>query len=138
MPYDVFGGSGLMSKKGTIQIPMLYTVLVGGAVGGKKHVALVDAGFGNQEWMSRSQFFAWEDPPTVLRKVRLKPEDVDAILVTHLTRLQLPPHHSSLFILCHAQDFSHGRRAFLHLPPPVLSQRAHALLRHRIVFDEVS
>jgi len=84
MPYDFFGGSGLMSNKGTIQIPMLYTVLVGGEVGGEKHVALVDAGFGNQEWMSRYQFFAWEDPTTVLSKVRLKPEDVDAILVTHL------------------------------------------------------
>jgi glyoxylase-like metal-dependent hydrolase (beta-lactamase superfamily II) len=84
MPYDFFGGSGLMSNKGNIQIPMLYTVLVGGEMGGKKHVVLVDVGFGNQEWMSRYNFFAWEDPRTVLGKVRLKPEDVDAILVTHL------------------------------------------------------
>lgn len=49
MPYDFFGGSGLMSNQGTIQIPMLYTVLVGGEVGGKRHVALVDVGFGNQD-----------------------------------------------------------------------------------------
>ncbi len=84
MPYDFFGGSGLMSNRGTVQIPMLYTVLVGGEIGGKKQVALVDAGFSNQEWMSRYQFFAWEDPQTVLAKVKLKPEDVTAILVTHL------------------------------------------------------
>ena len=35
MPYDFFGGSGLMSNKGTLQIPMLYTVLVGGEIGGR-------------------------------------------------------------------------------------------------------
>ena len=84
MPYDFFGGSGLMSNQGTIQIPMLYTVLVGGAQGQKKHVVLVDAGFGNQDWMSRYQFFGWEDPSTVLAKIGLTPADVDAILVTHL------------------------------------------------------
>ncbi len=84
MPYDFFGGSGLMSNRGTIQIPMIYTVLVGGEVGGKKHTVLVDVGFGNQEWMSRYKFFAWEDPKTVLGKVGFTPEDVDAILVTHL------------------------------------------------------
>jgi hypothetical protein len=84
MPYDFFGGSGLMSNRGTVQIPMLYTLLVGGEVGGKRHVVLVDAGFGNQEWMSRYQFFAWEDAQTVLAKVDLKPEDVDRIFVTHL------------------------------------------------------
>ena len=36
MPYDFFGGSGLMSNRGTIQIPMIYTVLVGGEVAGKR------------------------------------------------------------------------------------------------------
>jgi len=84
MPYDFFGGSGLMSNQGTIQIPMVYTVLVGGEVGGKKRVILVDAGFGNQDWMSRYNFFGWEDPRTVLAKIKLIPEDVDTILVTHL------------------------------------------------------
>ena len=84
MPYDFFGGSGLMSNQGTIQIPMLYTVLVGGAQGQGKHVVLVDAGFGNQDWLSRYQFFGWEDPSTVLAKIGLTPADVDTILVTHL------------------------------------------------------
>ena len=84
MPYDFFGGSGLMSNQGTIQIPMVYTVLVGGEVGEKKRVILVDAGFGNQDWMARYNFFGWEDPRTVLAKIKLRPEDVDTILVTHL------------------------------------------------------
>jgi len=84
MPYDFFGGSGLMSNKGTLQIPMLYTVLVGGEIGGRRHVVLIDAGFGDQEWMSRYNFFGWESPETVLAKIDLRPTDVDTILVTHL------------------------------------------------------
>ena len=84
MPYDFFGGSGLMSNKGTLQIPMLYTVLVGGEIGGRRHVVLIDAGFGDQEWMSRYNFFGWERPETVLAKIDLRPTDVDTILVTHL------------------------------------------------------
>ncbi|MGE0518330.1 MAG: N-acyl homoserine lactonase family protein [Candidatus Binatia bacterium] len=128
MPHDFFGGSGLMSNKGTVQIPMLYTVLVGGEVGGKRHVALVDAGFGNQEWMSRYNFFAWEDPLHVLGKVQIKPEDVDAILVTHLhfdhvgnfgafpnahLYIQLDEYMGWLRTLALPADFGGGQRAWL-------------------------
>jgi hypothetical protein len=42
MPYDFFGGSGLYSNKGIVKIPKIYTLVVGGEVGGKQHVALVD------------------------------------------------------------------------------------------------
>jgi len=32
MPYDFFGGSGMYSNRGTIKIPMIYTLVVGGEV----------------------------------------------------------------------------------------------------------
>jgi glyoxylase-like metal-dependent hydrolase (beta-lactamase superfamily II) len=84
MPYDFFGGSGLFSNKGIITIPMIYTLLVGGEVGGKQHVALVDCGFAKGDWLKRYAFSNWEDPKDVLAKVGFSPEDVDVILVTHM------------------------------------------------------
>ena len=128
MPYDFFGGSGLMSNQGTIQIPMLYTVLVGGAQGRKKHVVLVDAGFGNQDWLSRYRFFGWEDPTTVLAKIGLTPVDVDAILVTHLhfdhignfsafpnahLYIQLDEYMGWLRTLSLPKDFGGGERSWI-------------------------
>jgi hypothetical protein len=53
MPYVFFGGSGLMSDRGTNQIPMIYTLLVGGEAGGKKYTVLVYGGFGSQEQFVR-------------------------------------------------------------------------------------
>jgi len=153
MPYDFFGGSGLMSNQGTIQIPMLYTVLVGGEVGGKKHVALVDVGFGNQEWMSRYKFFAWEDPKTVLAKVGFKPEDVDAILVTHLhfdhignfgafpnahLYIQLDEYMGWLRTLALPADFGGGERAWLlsSLDPQDIHNVASAISQSRVTLIE--
>jgi len=84
MPYDFFGGAGLFSNAGIIKIPMIYTLLVGGEVGGKKHIALVDCGFKQEKWLSRYAFSAWEDPKDVLGRVGYAPEDVETILVTHM------------------------------------------------------
>jgi glyoxylase-like metal-dependent hydrolase (beta-lactamase superfamily II) len=84
MPYDFFGGAGLFSNKGMLKIPMLYTLLVGGEVGGKKHVALVDCGFKQKKWLQRYAFSGWEDPSTVLERVGYSPADVETILVTHM------------------------------------------------------
>ena len=84
MPYDFFGGSGLFSNHGTSCIPMIYTLIVGGEVGGKQHVALVDCGFSQKKWLERYAFFEWEDPKTVLGRVGYAPEDIEAILVTHM------------------------------------------------------
>lgn len=84
MPYDFFGGSGPYSNKGLVKIPMIYTLLVGGETGGKKHVALVDCGFRQKKWLERYAFSGWEDPKTVLGRVGFSPEDVEAILVTHM------------------------------------------------------
>lgn len=84
MPYDFFGGSGMFSNRGIVKIPMIYTLLVGGEVGGKKHIALVDCGFKEPKWLKRYAFTNWEDPKTVLARVGYAPEDVEAILVTHM------------------------------------------------------
>ncbi len=84
MPYDFFGGSGPFSNKGIIKIPMIYTLLVGGERGGKKHVALVDCGFKNPKWLRRYAFSEWEDPKTVLSRVGFSPSDVEVILCTHM------------------------------------------------------
>ena len=84
MPHDFFGGSGIFSNAGIVKIPMIYTLVVGGEVGGKQHVALVDCGFRKGEWLNRYAFSGWEDPVDVLAKVGFKPEDVEVILVTHM------------------------------------------------------
>jgi glyoxylase-like metal-dependent hydrolase (beta-lactamase superfamily II) len=84
MPHDFFGGSGIYSEHGIIRIPMLYTLIVGGEVGGKQHVALVDCGFRNDYWLDRYAFSHWEEPRDVLGRVGFAPEDVDVILVTHM------------------------------------------------------
>ena len=84
MPQDFFGGSGKFSNAGMIRVPMLYTLVVGGEVGGKQHVALVDCGFRNDHWLTKYAFSGWEEPEDVLARVGFKPEDVDVILVTHM------------------------------------------------------
>ena len=84
MPYDFFGGSGPFSNKGITRIPMIYTLLAGGEVGGKKRVALVDCGFKEPKWLKRYAFRDWEDPKTVLARAGFAPSDVEAILCTHM------------------------------------------------------
>ena len=66
---DFFGGSGPYSNKGDVHAPMIYTLLVGGEVGGKQHVALVDCGFRNDYWLTRYAFSSWEEPKDVLGRV---------------------------------------------------------------------
>lgn len=84
MPHDFFGGSGPFSNAGTIRIPMHYTLLIGGEVGGASHVALVDCGFRNDYWLDRYAFSNWESPEVVLGRAGLSPDDIDTILVTHM------------------------------------------------------
>lgn len=84
MAKDFFGGAGIFSNSGTCLNPMIYTLLVGGEVGGKQHVVLVDCGFQNDHWLTRYAFSSWEDPKDVLGRVGFSPEDVDTILVTHM------------------------------------------------------
>ncbi len=84
MPLDFVAGVGPYSNAGTVRLPMIYTLVVGGEVGGKQHVALVDCGFRNDYWLTRYAFSSWEEPSDVLGRVGFKPEDVDVILVTHM------------------------------------------------------
>lgn len=84
MPQDFFGGSGKFSNAGTIRVPMLYTLVAGGEVGGKQHVALVDCGFRHDHWLTKYSFSGWEEPREVLKRVGFAPEDVEVILVTHM------------------------------------------------------
>ena len=63
---------------------MIYTLIVGGEVGGKQHVALVDCGFAKSDWLKRYAFSNWEEPKDVLAKVGFAPEDVEVILITHM------------------------------------------------------
>lgn len=84
IPRDFMGGSGIYSNHGTIQAPMLYTLLIGGEVGGKQHIALVDCGFRNDYWLDRYAFSRWEEPRDVLGRIGVTPEDIEVILVTHM------------------------------------------------------
>lgn len=153
MPYDFFGGAGLMSNRGTTQIPMLYTALVGGEVGGERHVALVDAGFGNQDWMSRYKFFGWEAPDHVLAKIGLAPEEVDTLLITHLhfdhignftafpnarLYIQLDEYMGWLRTLALPRDFGGGERGWIlsSLDPQDIHNVAVAMSQERATLIE--
>lgn len=84
IPQDFMGGAGLFSNQGTTRAPMLYTLLIGGEVGGQQHIALVDCGFRNDYWMERYAFSRWEEPRDVLGRIGVTPEDVEVILVSHM------------------------------------------------------
>lgn len=83
MAQDFFGGSGIMSNQGDKTITMHFTLIRGG-LPGEDHLYLVDCGFKAPVWFDRYPFYDWEDPKTVLDKVGVKPEDIEAIFVTHM------------------------------------------------------
>lgn len=83
MPLDFFGGAGVMSNQRVRTISMNYSVMRGGFPG-KDHVYLVDCGFKAPVWFERYPFYDWEAPSSVLARIGLTPEDVEAILVTHV------------------------------------------------------
>jgi glyoxylase-like metal-dependent hydrolase (beta-lactamase superfamily II) len=83
MPRDFFGGAGLMSNRGTQTITMNFTLIRGGQPG-EDHHYLVDCGFKAPIWFERYPFYDWEDPRTVLEKVGVTPEAIEAIFITHL------------------------------------------------------
>ncbi|MBW1800222.1 MAG: MBL fold metallo-hydrolase [Deltaproteobacteria bacterium] len=83
MPFDFFGGANIMSNKGTKITPMPFTLIRGG-LPGEDHLYLVDCGFREPLEYVKDPFLDWEDTATVLGKVGVKPEDIEAILVTHM------------------------------------------------------
>lgn len=84
VPTDFVGGVIIHSNEGISRASMLYTLIIGGEVGGKQHVALVDCGFRNDYWLDRFPFTKWESPEEVLARVDLRPEDIEVILVSHM------------------------------------------------------
>jgi len=83
MPKDFFGGAGIMSNQGVETISMNFTLIKGGFPG-EEHLYLIDCGFHAPVWFERYPFYDWEDPKTVLAKVGVSPEDIEAIFVTHM------------------------------------------------------
>lgn len=83
LPRDFLEGSPVASNAGLIDIPMIYSVVVSG-LGGRRKVFLVDTGFATGNSMTGRKFADFETPAQTLAKIGLAPEDVDAILLTHL------------------------------------------------------
>jgi N-acyl homoserine lactone hydrolase len=84
LPADFMGGSPIASNQGTIETPMLYTVLVSAPSAAKREVVLVDVGFKDGVSMTGRPFDDFERPPAVLAKLGLTPEDVTLVVLTHL------------------------------------------------------
>lgn len=83
LPRDFLEGSPVASNQGLIDIPMIYSVVVSRQGSGRK-VFLVDTGFATGELMTGRKFADFEPPAVTLAKIGLSPEDVDAILLTHM------------------------------------------------------
>ena len=83
LPADFMGGSPIASNLGTIETPMLYTVIVSRAEA-KPKVVLVDTGFKDGISMTGRPFDNFERPAAVLAKLGLTPDDVDLVVLTHL------------------------------------------------------
>jgi glyoxylase-like metal-dependent hydrolase (beta-lactamase superfamily II) len=82
-PQDFFGGSGIMSNQGGKKIALHFTLIRGGFPG-EDHLYLVDCGFKAPIWLERYPIYDWEDSKKVLGKVGVKPDDIEAIFVTHM------------------------------------------------------
>jgi glyoxylase-like metal-dependent hydrolase (beta-lactamase superfamily II) len=84
VPRDFIEGSPVGSNQGLLQIPMVYSAVVPARSSARPHVFLVDTGFASGRSMTGRQFADFETPAEILSKVELEPEDVKAILLTHL------------------------------------------------------
>jgi glyoxylase-like metal-dependent hydrolase (beta-lactamase superfamily II) len=83
LPADFMGGTPIASNGGTVETPMLYTVLAASAPR-KPKLVLVDTGFKDGISMTGRPFDDFERPPAVLAKLGFTPEDVDLVVLTHL------------------------------------------------------
>lgn len=84
LPADFMGGSPVDSNQGTIETPMLYTLIVSAPADGPRRVVLVDTGFRDGVSMTGRPFDNFEVPTTVLAKIGFAPSDVDLVVLTHL------------------------------------------------------
>jgi N-acyl homoserine lactone hydrolase len=84
LPADFMGGCLACSNKGTVPIPMLYSLIVSAPDAGERRVIAVDAGFREGKSMSGRSFLDVEMPDVVLPKIGFRPEDVDTLIFTHM------------------------------------------------------
>ncbi len=84
MPRDFFGGTLVESNRGTIRNPMVYTALYGGETGAARRLFVVDTGMKGGWSPSGKAYEGVEHPPEILAKIGFAPEDVEAVILTHL------------------------------------------------------
>jgi N-acyl homoserine lactone hydrolase len=84
LPVDFMGGCPICSNQGMVDIPMVYSLIVGAPAKARPRVILVDTGFKSGRSMTGRNFERIEMPETVLGKVGYRPEDVDTVILTHL------------------------------------------------------
>jgi N-acyl homoserine lactone hydrolase len=84
LPADFMGGCPICSNQGMVDIPMVYSLIVGAPAKGRSRVILVDTGFKSGRSMTGRNFERIEMSETVLAKVGYRPEDVDTVILTHL------------------------------------------------------
>lgn len=68
---------------GIMRLPYAYILIKGHG-----HLAMVDVGYNNRDWgkdlAERLHVKGWQSPKNVLKKVGVKPEDVDTVMLSHL------------------------------------------------------
>ncbi|HVL58678.1 MAG TPA: N-acyl homoserine lactonase family protein [Burkholderiaceae bacterium] len=85
LPADFVGGTPVMSNRGTVPIPMVYSAIApAGHVAGAADVVLIDTGFRSGRSMTGRNFDDFETPQQTLAKVGLTPQEVGTIVLTHL------------------------------------------------------
>ncbi len=80
---DFVGGSPVASNRGTVEIPMAFSVIAS-APGNSRRLIAVDCGFRSGESMSGRKFANFEMPEAVLGKIGFSPAEVDTLVLTHL------------------------------------------------------
>lgn len=84
LPQEFFGGVPLFSGKDPLTAPMVYTLLTSQDESGQEHHYLVDAGFHAEKWIHRFGFYDYQGPDETLGKLGVRPEDIEAVLLTHM------------------------------------------------------
>jgi N-acyl homoserine lactone hydrolase len=84
MPRDFFGGTPVFSNQGKIGNPMAYSAIMGGPTGDKPRPIVIDTGIRDAFSLTGKKYKCIEMPKTVLRKVGLKPEEIETVILTHL------------------------------------------------------
>ncbi len=84
LPADFMGGVLVRSNQGLVDVPMLYSLVASGSRAGARRLTLVDVGFKSGVSMTGRKFDDFETPDVVLRKVGVLPEEIGAVVLTHM------------------------------------------------------